>query len=281
MSNVTDLLSRLNKTLKREKTAKGNSSFADLKKLRDDDFIKLKEGINKFVFLTPAGSADPFTEWAYHGGLQEVSWYTVPCSTNFGEECTICKVVEQLQKENYTGNKHLWNPIKQQFEYYAPVINVESEATMAAGPKYLRLSKAPMTTIFDWLKNLEANELPFYSDEEPQRIIINYTKDAIPADKYKLDKKNARPFSEDQIAEWKSLIKPISTYFTIRNTDNLTKLVDEYLLRMEELVSSSEQEEQVEEKKVVVTESDSKSKTSEEAAVSEKKASSRLSSLKK
>ena len=280
MSNVTDLLSRLNKTLKKEKTAKeGNSNYADLKKLREEDFIKLKEGANKFVFLTPAESADPFTEWAYHGGLQEVSWYTVPCSTNFGEECTVCKVVAQLQKENYAGNKHLWGPIKQQFEYYAPVINVESEATIAAGPKYLRLSKAPMGVIFDWLKNLEPDELPFYSEEEPQRIIINYSKDAIPADKYKLDKKNAKPFSADQIAEWKELIKPIGTYFTARNNDNLTKLIDDYLLRMEELVSKDDSSEEEEEKEVAKKEE--KTKSSEEAVVSEKKAASRLSALKK
>jgi len=285
MSNVSELLSRLNKTLKKEKDSKkNNSSFDELKKLKEKDFYKMQEGVNKFVFITPANTEDPFKEWAYHAGLQEVSWYTNPCMVNFNKECTICNAIKSLQKD-YEKNRGIWYPIRQQFEYYAPVINVESSETIAEGVKWLRLTKNPMSTMFDWLKNLEKDELPFYSDEEPQKVLITYNPSAIPAEKYKLDKKNSKPFSEDQLDEWRSSIRPITDYFTATSEDRLSKMLDEYLIRIEEAIINSQDDDgeevkKSEETKVVSKKPVETKEDDEEEEKVTKKASSRLASLK-
>jgi len=277
MQQVSDLLSRLNKTLRKEKEKK-STSFADLKALRKKDIVELKEGKNNFIFITPNDEKAPIKDWAYHANLQEVAWYTIPCSSNYGEECMVCKIIEELKAENFKGNMHIWSPIQVQYEYYAPVIDVENEATIAQGVKWLRLPKGPMTTVYDWLDNLEKDEQPFYSNEEPQKIILTYEKKALPKDKYKLDKKNAKPFSQARIDEWSESLKEISNYFIPKGVEETKKLIDSYLIRVEEMVKTPDDKKSEEGEPEKIT---SPVEVEKEIEVKvETKATSRLSALK-
>lgn len=240
-SGILSVMQKLDKALgNKAKGTGGNKDFKDLNEARKKATIKLKEGKNQIAFLLAPGQDDPFVEWGYHQGLQEVSYYSVPCDNhNKNEKCYVCEVVESLKKEDFKKNRHLWAPIEQKIEHYAPVINMESTETIAEGPKWLRLPKSVMFTILEWLRNLEEGEVPFYDEAEPQRIIITYDKTEVPAKQYSLDKKNMRPFSEQQLTEWKGLIQPISTYIFSKKQEDIKKLIDEYFARIEETVTDS------------------------------------------
>jgi hypothetical protein len=239
MKNVESLLSRLDSALGKNK-AKNRVDFKELAELKKKSILKLEPGKNNIVFITPEGAEDPFTFWGFHNSLQEVAYYSVPCDQfNKNEDCMVCKVIEDLKAENHEGNKHIWYPIRQQTEYYAPVINVESDKTIADGIKWLRLSKSIMSQLTEWLRNLEKDELPFFSDDEPQKIIVTYNKGAAPMEQYKLDKKNYKGFAEQQLADWRGSLKPIGDFILSKSQTEITKIVDAYFERIANEVANS------------------------------------------
>lgn len=245
MKDVQSLLQRLDSALGKKKPGQGGKiDYKELASLKAKLFLKLKEGRNSIVFITPEGAEDPFVFSGFHSGLQETAYWSVPCDKfNKEEECLVCKVVDDLKAENFEGNKGIWLPIRQQTEYYAPVIVVDSEATIEEGVKWLRLSKTIMTQLTEWLRNLEKDEQPFYSDDEPQKVIINYDKKASPMEQYKLDKKNYKSFKEEKVAAWRAELKPVSDFIISKSLTELTKIVDQYFLRIASEVATPEEQE--------------------------------------
>lgn len=233
MKDVSGLLNRLDSALGKKKSTGGRIDFKELAALKAKSFLKLKPGKNNIVFVTPTGAEDPFQFWGYHNNLQEVSYYSVPCDKfNKDEECVVCKVVDDLKSENHEGNKHLWLPIREQIEYYAPVVVVDSDATIAEGIKWLRLSKTVMSQLTEWLRNLEKDEESFYSDSEPQKVIVTYDPKAAPMEQYKLDKKSFKGFDEAQLADWREGLKPIKDFILSKSLTEVTKIVDGYFERV-------------------------------------------------
>ena len=240
MKNIESLLGKLDTALGKKKAATGRIDFKALAAEKAKSFLKLKPGKNNLVFVSPEGAEDPFQFWGYHNNLQEVPYYSVPCDAfNKNEDCTICKVIEDLKTENYEGNKHIWYPIRQQTEYYAPVVNVESDATIAEGMKWLRLSKTVMSQLTEWLRNLEKDEQAFFSDDEPQKVILNYDPKAAPMEQYKLDKKNFKGFAEQQLADWRGGLKPVGNFILSKSQAEITKIVDAYFERIANEVANS------------------------------------------
>lgn len=233
MKDVSGLLSRLDSALGKKKSGGGKIDFKELAALKAKSFLKLKPGKNNIVFITPKGAEDPFQFWGYHNNLQEVAYYSVPCDKfNKDEECVVCKVVEDLKSENHEGNKHLWLPIREQIEYYAPVVVVDSDATIAEGIKWLRLSKTVMSQLTEWLRNLEKDEEAFYSDSEPQKVIVTYDPKAAPMEQYKLDKKTFKGFDEQQLETWRDGLRPIKDFILSKSLTEVTKIVDGYFERV-------------------------------------------------
>lgn len=240
MSNeqITGVLSKLKKSIKKPTNNSGNSGnnggYVDYKALNEEKknaFTKCVPGKNNFVFLIPDGADDPFFEWTTHPGLLEKNYWTVDCDKhNKGENCLICNVVDDLRQQNKEKNLSVYKPITAKTDVYAVVVNLDN---IAAGPKWLRVSKMVVDQFTVWLENLDADEQPFFSEEEPQKVIITYSPEVKDLkDKYKADKKNQKPFSEEQLAEWKSQIKPLSYWMNIgftKSQDEIKKLVDAYL----------------------------------------------------
>lgn len=248
VSDVSTVLARLDKTLHKNKN-KNQKSYKEQNEERKKSFIKFHEGKNSIALLIPDGKKDPFFEWGYHTGLQEVSYYSVPCDKfNKGEKCIICDLVDNL-KQDWEKNKHLWMPIQQKVEVYAPVVCLDSDKTIAEGPKWVKLSKTIMEVIFNWLNNLESDEFPPYYEEEPQKIIVTYDPEAQPKDKYKVDKKNMKAFSSSQLTEWKEMITPITDLMFSKTQEEVTKIVDEYLQRISDMLSEAEEEEKSKDEK--------------------------------
>lgn len=232
---VAELLTKLGNATERKKNVKRD--YAAAKKM----FWKPKDGKNQILIFTPAFATDPFTIWGFHKGLQEVDYYSVPCdSYNHQEECVICNVVKGLKDENWEGNKHLWMPIEQRTETYAPIIDLSSEATKAEGPKWFRISKTIMGQLVQQLKNLEDGELPFYDESAPQRIILDYDKNQTPQQQYSVSFKEMKDKpSVEQIAEWANTIQPVGNYIFSKTQDENKKLVDEYFGRMAALLDEA------------------------------------------
>jgi len=237
---VAGLLARLDKTLNKNK-GKNKKDWKAINEARNKIMFKPKEGKNEIMFLTPAFGQDPFTEWGFHNNLQETSYYSVPCDLfNSNTPCIVCETVEELKKD-WDTNKLLWSPIEQKLEYYAPLINLETAATIAEGPKWMRVSKTIMNQLVEWLKNLEEDELPFYDAVKPSRVLINYDKKELPQSQYKLERKDLKhKFSEDQIAEWAGAVIPISEYILPKSQDEIKKIVDDYFKRVYDAVADSQ-----------------------------------------
>jgi hypothetical protein len=233
MSNkgIGSLLESLDKVLGKKREA-NKTDWKELAELKKKSFTKLKPGKNN-IAIVPLDTKDPFVIWGYHNSLQETSFWSVPCDAyNKDKDCIVCNVIEELKKEDEQGNKHLWYPIRQQFEFYAPVVNLESEETIKEGIKWLRFGKLIMSQFKEWLSNTDEDEEPFYSDDEPQKIIIAYDKSAAPGDMYKLDKKRFKPFGEQQLADWRGSLKPVQDFVYSKSQDEMKKIVDKYFERI-------------------------------------------------
>lgn len=236
---IEDTLSKLDGLIGKHKK-KGRTDFKEIKEIRERNTLKLKEGKNQVVFVKPLGAEDPFFAWGSHKSLQEVDFWTVPCNAfNSNEECVACNVVKDLQLENWEKNRHIWSPIQQQTEVYGAVINLESEATIKEGIKWLRLSKTIVGQLTEWLRNVEKGEEPFYSEEEPQKIIITYDKSETPANQYKLTNKNMAAFPAEQLAIWKESLRPIADFNVAKTNEEMTKIVDSYFARIEDAAANS------------------------------------------
>lgn len=242
--SLEKLLNKLDSKLGKKK-GEGSKNFKNIDELKKKYFLKIKNGKTNVVFVTPEGAEDPFSFWGVHAGLQKTSYWTVQCDEeNEGTECTVCNVINELKNEDYKGNYKLYNPIKKDIEYYAPVVVVDSDKTIEEGIKWLKISKTVMSQLTEWIRNMEADEEPFYSDEEPQKISIIYAKDAAPADKYKLDKRNFKAFSDEQLSEWRAELKEIKEFMFIKSQESINKLVEEYFARVADEVSTDEEEQE-------------------------------------
>lgn len=245
-TNVQSLLEKLDSSLNRKK--KKTTDWSEVKKA----IWKPKNGENNILVFVPAytGEPDPFIQWGYHQGLQEVSYYSVPCDAmNKGEDCIICDVVDNLKKEDFEGNKHLWYPIEQKIEHYAPIIDLDD---VDAGPKWFRIGKLVLGKMVDELRNLEEGEFPFYDANHPKRIKLTYNKDEAPANKYSLAFKDLK--DKDIIAkipEWAEQINPINEYIFSKSQDQLKKMVDEYFVRIAEVIDDSMEDEATDESEAV------------------------------
>ena len=240
--NLESLIDRLETKLgKKKPTRGGRQDYKALKALEDKHVMKLKEGKNNIVIITPEGQEDPFTFLYYHLNLSSIApWIRTYCPQgNADEECVVCNTIKSLQEDNYKGNMALWQPILQKIDYYVPAINVESAATIAEGPKWVKLSKTVTSVLTEWIKNLEEGEEPFYSDDEPQKLTITYTKGVAPAEQYKVDKKNYKAFDEQTLARFRSQIISLYDIYPSKSNEELKKLLDEYLVRIQESIDST------------------------------------------
>lgn len=233
---VASLLAKLDAAMGKKKSAQ-KIDWAEAKKA----FWKPKDGKNQIAVITPEGLSDPFVSWGYHKGLQEVEYYSVPCDKmNKDEHCVICEVVDQLKAENWEGNKHLWMPIEQKIDTYAPIIDLSSAATIAEGAKWMRVSKTIMLQMIESLKILEEGEVPFFDLENPQRLIISYDKTQAPASQYNVSFKDMK--DKDIIAkmvEASHNIRPVGDFIFSKSQDSNKKLVEEYFARISNVLEES------------------------------------------
>ena len=233
-NQVSALLARLDNAIGKKNKTGGKKDWAAINAARKAAFWKPKEGKNTILVLTPSFGEDPFTFWGFHKGLQEVDYYSVPCDHfNKSEDCLVCNVVKGLKEDGWEANKHLWMPIEQKTETYAPIIDFTSAATIAEGPKWFRVSKTIMDQIINSVNNLEDGELPFYDETQPQRLIITYDKTQLPATMYSVAFKDMKDVpTAEQFAEWKSKIQSVGDYIFSKSQDEIKKIVDEYFVRV-------------------------------------------------
>jgi hypothetical protein len=273
-NGVSSLVGRLNKTL----GGYGKKAQGEKKENKDKFKYKFKKGNNHLLFLTPKGADDPFVENAYHKNLQEVDWYTVPCDEfNKNENCIVCNTVASLKKENFMQQMPVWKPIEQQIENWALVVDIETPESAALGARWAKISKTVMGAVVNWLENLEGDEVPFYDEEQPMKVIVSYDPDEnTPAKKYACDKKYIKPYSAEQIQQWKDSAVPFSEVVYSKSSNNLKKLVEDYLIRVEDLATEA----QIQDKEVT-NEDKGSVEVSEPSDIVKKSTTSRLSSLKK
>lgn len=282
-NQVSALLERLDNAIGRKNkvgNGGGKKDWAAINAARKAAFWKPKEGKNTILVLTPTFGSDPFTFWGFHKGLQEVDYYSVPCDHyNKAEDCLVCNIVKGLKEDGWEANKHLWMPIEQKTETYAPIIDFTTPASIAEGPKWFRISKTIMDQIINNIKNLEDGELPFYDETAPQRLIINYDKNTLPAQMYNVELKPLKEIpSAEQFAEWKSKINPVGDYIFSKSQEEIKKIVDEYFVRV---ASELDQAEEVNAAEDTSAPFDGGAEADASPAVSKSPAKSKLDKLKK
>ena len=229
--NLGSLLQKLDKVIGVRPTGQ-RVDWKERDALKKKSFTKLQPGKNNIVAV-PHNPEDPFVIWGYHNSLQKESYWSVPCDAhNKNEQCIVCDVIADLKAENEEGNRHIWFPIELKFEFYIPIVNVDSEDTIEEGPKWLRFGKSILSQFKEWLDNTDDDEEPFYSDEEPQKVIVTYNKSAAPSEMYKLDKKRMKPFDKSTLKEWRGKLEPVETFLYSKTEDQLKKIVDEYFERV-------------------------------------------------
>jgi hypothetical protein len=172
-------------------------------------YFQCKEGRNDVLVLPTSKEGHPFAEWWVHKALIDPSkpWIAVACDKhNDGGECVICDMAQTLKDQSFKGNEALWKPLEAQKEMYSPVIDL---ADVDAGVQWWSYGRSISSQFETWLRNIEEGETAFYDPTAPQKIIVNYDKNAAPKDKYKLDKKNLKPLDPAVYEEWFGAIKPI------------------------------------------------------------------------
>jgi hypothetical protein len=224
----------LSKTL--ERLAKMNSTGKSSQGV--NLFFKPKEGKNNLIILPSPATGDPFFEYGTHKNLfADIPYKDVPCDNfNYNEECVVCQVVTDLQRQNWKGNYNIWKPLELKKRFYSPVIDLDNPNE---GVKWWSYGKSVLAQFTTWLQNLDPGETEFYNPENLEKIIVTYNPSASPNDMYKLDKKPFKGFSKDQIEEWQGAIKPINEVLTQRYPkDEVVQLIEEYMVRIQEEIAN-------------------------------------------
>lgn len=215
-------------------------------------FFKPKPGKNSLLILPTPFTGDPFNEWGTHRNLLDEPWKDVACPKyNKGGECVICSVVEDLKAKDWKGNFNIWRPLELRVRYFSPVIDLEN---VGEGVQWWGYGKSVLKQFETWLLNLEEGELPFYSLDQPEKIILNYDKNADPVSMYKLDKKLLpKPFSVSQNETWMEQIKPLTEVLTYEMPpDELMKALEQYLERVGNDVEAAKTDEETEEPLTII-----------------------------
>lgn len=221
-------MSNLQKTL--ERLAKMNQQYP---KKGAGKFYKPKPGKNNLLILSTPQTGDPFLEWGGHKNLLDIAYQDIACNKhNKGEDCLICQVIDDLQKQNWKGNFPIWKPIELKIRYFSPVVDLDD---LEAGVQWWGYGKSVLTQFETWLLNLEEGEEAFYSETEPVKVIVTYNKEAEPANMYKLDKKSIKPFPTEQIATWKSGIKPLIEIMGVgKSQEEVSTALESYMTKIQE-----------------------------------------------
>lgn len=230
--NLKSTLERLQKMTTVGKKATATTTVSKMK------YYKAKSGKNNIIVLPTPFTGDPFLEWGTHKNLLDQPWKDVAClQHNKGEECLICQVVDDLKKDNWKGNMPIWKPLEMKVSYYSPVIDLDN---LEEGLQWWKYGKSVLSQFETWLLNLEGEETPFYSLENPEKVIVTYNPTAAPAEMYKLDKKIVKPLAASKIEEYQSQIKPLKEMMTYQTPqDELLKLLDTYMERVKGSVDAT------------------------------------------
>lgn len=189
-------------------------------KKQNSKYFQCKEGRNDVLVLPLTADGHPFAEWFVHKGLIDPAkpWFAIACDKhNDGGECVICDMANALKDQNIKGNEALWKLLEATKEMYSPVIDLND---VDAGVQWWSYGRSISGQFETWLKNLDEDEKPFYDPAGPQKVIVTYTKEAAPKDKYKLDRKNLKPIAESQYEKWFGTIKPIDQVRNNRKTED-------------------------------------------------------------
>jgi hypothetical protein len=244
-SNLQETLARLNKMTSQKKGTGG-------KKIK---YYKAKNGRNEILVLPFKETDDPFLQWGEHKNLQDPGYLSVPCSAyNHGESCPVCDVVSDLKNEDWQGNKDIWMPIETKTRFYSPVIDLKN---IDEGVQWFSYGKTVLAQFETWLMNLEEDELPFYDLDSPEKVIINYDKEADASLRYKLDRKILKKIPDEifdlhedgleGIADEMEDIKELLDAWK-KSDDVLAQMIDDYLKAITaELEEEKEEEEKEEE----------------------------------
>jgi len=201
-------------------------------------YFKAKAGRNNLIVLPTPQTNDPFLVWGTHKNLLEVSYKDIACDKhNKGAECLICQVVDDLKKQNWKGNFNIWKPIELKIRYFSPVIDLDD---VEAGIQWWGYGKTVLSQFENWLLNLEEDETAFFDIAQPEKVIVSYDPSAAPTEMYKLDKKAAKPFTEEQNTAWADLIKPLTEVFTYEMPqDKIVEHLEEYMDKVKEQLEST------------------------------------------
>ena len=220
-----------------EKSEKLQATLARLSKMSKQNsgsgsgmkFYKVKKGKNNLIILPTPMTEDPFLEWGVHKNLLDVAWKDVPCNKhNKNEECLVCQVIEDLQKDNWKGNFPIWKPIEKKIRYFSPIVDLDD---IKLGVQWWGYGKSVLSQLENWMTNLEDEETPFYELESLEKVIVSYDPDADPSLMYKLDKKNlpANLVTMEQLEAWVASVKPLVELMTFElSEEKLAEALDDY-----------------------------------------------------
>ena len=233
MSNLKETLARLSKL-----TAQNQGGGSKV------NFYSPKNGKNNIIVFPTTETGDPFLTWGEHKGLQDVDWKTVPCEKqNKGEECIVCQVIDDLKAQDWKGNFKIWKPIEMKLRYFSPVVDLDEPEK---GLQWWGYGKSVLGQFENWLINLDEGELPFYDLETPEKVIVNYDKNADPALKYKLEHKPFKGMT-DELRALASEIKPLTEVMKFSKTkEELAEMLESYMSKIADELSGEETPEEPE-----------------------------------
>jgi hypothetical protein len=232
--------------------ARMSSANARTEKKQTAKFFKPKPGKNNLLVLPTPFTGDPFNEWGTHKNLLAEAWRDVACvKHNKGEECIICSVVDDLKAKDWRGNFNIWKPLELKIRYFSPVIDLDN---IDEGVQWWGYGKTVLSQFETWLLNLEEGEVPFYDINQPEKVILNYNKEADPMSMYKLDKKLLpKAFTASQNEIWAEQIKPLTEVFTYEMpADELMKALEQYLERVNNDIAATDTDAEEEEPVTIV-----------------------------
>jgi len=233
-AKLQDTIARLTKMASQKKSSGTGKKI---------NYWKAKQGKNELLVLPFPDLGDPFLEWGEHKNLLEPSYLSIPCAQhNSGEPCPVCDVVKDLKNDNWKGNKEIWSPIETKTRFYSPVIDLND---VEAGIQWFSYGKTVLSQFQTWLVNLEEDESAFYDLQNPEKIIVNYDKEADAALRYKLDRKVLKKLPEgledleDLVENMDSLPELLNQWK--RSDEELAQIVDDYLRTVTEALAETEE----------------------------------------